>query len=153
MPATGAMPLDGMANRVGDELAVGPWTPLDQARISGFAEATGDRQWIHVDSERAAAELPGGHTIAHGFLVLAAASVVVQQIPLAGVASSLIYGIDRVRFLAPVAAGTSIRARVTLSEWQARDDGAQARWRVTVEGEALARPAAVFELIVRYRAG
>ena len=153
MPASGAMPLDGMAGRVGDEFAIGSWTPLTQARIAGFADATGDRQWIHVDSARAASELPGGQTIAHGFLVLATASVVVQQIPLAGVAASLIYGIDRVRFLAPVAAGTAIRARVTLAEWQARDDGAQARWRVTVEGEALARPAAVFELIVRYRAG
>jgi len=152
MGQAGPWSLDQLAARAGEELAVGAWTPITQAHIAGFAEATGDRQWIHVDTERAAAELPGGQTIAHGFLVLAAASTVVQAVPLAGVGASLIYGLDRVRFLSPVVAGTMIRARATLAEWALRESGAQARWAVTVEGQGLDRPAAVFDLIVRYQA-
>lgn len=137
----------------GREVAVGAWLTLDQACIDGFAAATGDRQWIHVDPARARAESPFGSTIAHGFLVIsAAAASMLEVVKVQGAGMAMIYGLDRVRFVAPVVAGTRVRARITLERWTPRPEGGQAEWAVTVEGEGMEKPVAVFGLIVRYLA-
>ncbi|NMG36955.1 MaoC family dehydratase [Azoarcus sp. TTM-91] len=136
---------------VGRRVATGAWIVMDQPRINGFAETTGDRQWIHVDTARAEKESPFGGTIAHGFLVISAAAasmldvVVVEQ---AGMA--VIYGLDKVRFVSPVPQGSRIRAAIGLQALEPRGEGMQARWEVTVEREGGDKPAAVFELVVRY---
>src|ERR1700722_15543762 len=83
----------------GREVGVSDWLTIDQARINLFADATGDHQWIHVDVERAAREMPGGKTIAHGYLTLSLISMFVEKLMVVGGVSRLInYGLDRVRF-------------------------------------------------------
>ena len=95
---------------VGEELGVSDWIEISQDRINKFAEATGDFQWIHIDVERAKNELPGATTIAHGFLTLSLLPQVIGEIyKLEGVKHSLNYGTDRVRFTAPVPAGSRVR--------------------------------------------
>ena len=100
---------------VGEELGVSEWIEISQDRINKFAEATGDFQWIHIDVERAKNELPGATTIAHGFLTLSLLPQVIGEIyKLEGVKHSLNYGTDRVRFTAPVPAGSRVRGRYRL---------------------------------------
>lgn len=108
--------LETMSGRIGDELGVSSWVHLDQARISEFAHCTGDDQWIHVDVERSELESPFGSTIAHGYLTLSLlgpASLEVWIRP-AGIMTALNYGIDSVRFLAPVPSGSRVRNRIKL---------------------------------------
>ncbi|MDO9598479.1 MAG: MaoC family dehydratase [Azoarcus sp.] len=143
--------LDQLADVVGTEVAVGAWLTLDQPCIDGFAAVTGDHQWIHVDPERARAESPFGSTIAHGFLVISsAAASMLDVVKVQGAAMATIYGLDRVRFVAPAPAGIRVRARITLERWTPRPEGGQADWAVSVEGDGMEKPVAVFELIVRY---
>lgn len=101
---------------VGHELGVSDWLTIDQERISQFAACTSDHQWIYVDVERARRESPYGSTIAHGYLILALLSQFQYEVELipAGVAQAINYGVERVRFLAPVKPGARIRDRVTL---------------------------------------
>src|SRR4051812_18559013 len=100
---------------VGTELAVTDWLTLTQERILEFAEATGDRQWIHVDEARAARESPFGRTVAHGFLTLSLLSDLLQQaLDVQGVRMGINYGLNRVRFTGPVPAGSRVRARFRL---------------------------------------
>lgn len=101
---------------VGHGLGVSDWLTIDQERISQFAACTSDHQWIHVDVERARRESPYGSTIAHGYLILALLSQFQYEVELipAGVAQAINYGVERVRFLAPVKPGARIRDRVTL---------------------------------------
>ena len=101
---------------VGQELGISQWVRLDQQRIDEFADCTGDRQWIHVDRERAARESPFGGTIAHGYLTLATVGPAQLEVWIApaAIATALHYGLDRVRFLAPVPAGGNVRTRVKL---------------------------------------
>ncbi|WP_042882988.1 MaoC family dehydratase [Cupriavidus necator] len=101
---------------VGRELGVSDWVLVDQARIDAFAKCTGDRQWIHVDVERAKRESPFGGTIAHGYLtlsLLASLAIEIGLIP-KDASSGLNYGLDKVRFMAPVKAGSRLRSRVAL---------------------------------------
>jgi acyl dehydratase len=100
---------------VGQDLGVSQWVRMDQARIDQFADCTGDRQWIHVDRERARAS-PFGGTIAHGYLTLATVGPAQLEVWIApaGIGTVLHYGLDRVRFLAPVPAGVNVRTRVKL---------------------------------------
>ena len=101
---------------VGRELGVSDWVVVDQARIDAFAECTGDRQWIHVDEERAKRESPFGGTIAHGYLTLSllgGLSIEIGIVP-SDAAAGLNYGLDKVRFMTPVKAGARVRNRVTL---------------------------------------
>jgi acyl dehydratase len=105
-----------LAQFVGTEIGVSDWVVVDQRRIDEFADCTGDRQWIHVDVERARRESPYGGTIAHGYLTLSLAASLAMD---AGVippdaAAALNYGLDKVRFVAPVKAGSRVRNRVTL---------------------------------------
>lgn len=124
------------------------WHLLDQARIDAFGALTGDLQFIHVDPVRAAAETPFGGTIAHGYLTLAMLAVMAAEaLPrFEGLRSSLNYGFDKVRFLAPVRAGRRVRGHFVLAEAHAGEGGAwRVRWSVEVEIEAEPRPALVAE--------
>jgi acyl dehydratase len=101
---------------VGKELGVSDWETIDQQRIDRFAECTGDRQWIHVDVERARQESPFGSTIAHGYLLLSLVAPTSLEVFISrsGIKAALNYGIDRVRFISPVKAGSRVRNRIKL---------------------------------------
>jgi acyl dehydratase len=101
-----------LEERVGQEIGVGDWIEMTQDRIDRFAEATGDRQWIHVDRARAATESPFKATIAHGFLTLSLASVMLRNaITITGITMAINYGLNRVRFTGPVPTGSKVRGR------------------------------------------
>ncbi|MFM0168582.1 MaoC family dehydratase [Paraburkholderia sediminicola] len=110
---------------VGRELGVSDWVTVDQARIDAFAQCTGDKQWIHVDVERAKRESPFGGTIAHGYLtlsLLAALAIEIGLIP-EDASAGLNYGLDKVRFMTPVKAGARVRNRVTVMSVEAKGGG------------------------------
>jgi len=117
--------LSGLKERIGQELGVSDWVTIDQARIDKFADCTGDHQWIHVDVERAKRESPFGGPIAHGYLALSMVAALSMQIGIIpkDAAAGLNYGLDKVRFLAPIAAGARIRLRVVLAGAEAKDGG------------------------------
>lgn len=132
----------------GREIGVSGWLTVDQRRIDEFAECTGDRQWIHVDVERARRESPFGGTIAHGYLTLSlAASLAIEAgvIP-ADAAAALNYGLDKVRFVTPVKAGARVRNRVVMLGAEAKPQGrVLLTLQNTIEIEGEARPALVAE--------
>jgi acyl dehydratase len=140
-----------LGNRIGEEIAVSDWLEVTQARINQFADATGDHQWIHVDPVRAAAELPSGSTIAHGFLTLSLLSTLIREsIQFTGLRMAINYGLNRVRFVSPVPSGSRIRALITLQSVDAVSGGFQATWQATIEREGGDKPASVAEWLVRY---
>jgi acyl dehydratase len=135
--------LDDIRARVGQEIGVSSWLTVDQARIDAFAEATEDRQFIHVDPD-AAAKTPFGGTIAHGFLSLSLLSRMGAEAMLIpeGVKMAVNYGLDRVRFLAPVKSGARVRGRFTLDSVEEKAPGQILfRHAVTVEIEGQEKPA------------
>jgi acyl dehydratase len=136
----------------GREIAVTDWLIMTQERIDRFAEATGDQQWIHVDRERAQRESPYGSTIAHGFLTLSLLSHFMKQAIQfrSGVRMAVNYGLNRVRFPAPVRAGANIRARIGLLSLEEVSDALQAVFSVTIEIENSDKPCCVAEWVVRY---
>ena len=142
--------LDELRSAVGSEIGTSEWLPVDQARIDAFAAATGDHQWIHVDVERAAAG-PFGRPISHGYLILSLLAPMMAQIyRIEGVEMRVNYGLDRVRFVSPVLAGSRVRARLTLREIAEVAAGThQLSWSVRVECEGADRPACVAEPITR----
>jgi len=144
--------LDGIQGLVGREIGVSDWLVVTQERINGFADATGDRQWIHVDAERAKRESPFGMTIAHGFLTLSLISQLMQQTVQirAGSRLAVNYGLNRVRFPAPVREGSRIRGRFTLASFKDPGDSYEAIFHCSVECEGSEKPACVAEWIVRY---
>ena len=143
--------LDGLRALVGQEVAASDWVLVAQDRIDAFADASGDHQWIHVDAERAAAESPFGATVAHGFLTLSLLSALMRNaVSIGGLRMTINYGVNRVRFVAPVPAGARIRARVTLLSLTDVDQGAQAAWQVVVEREHAEKPCLVAEWLLRY---
>jgi acyl dehydratase len=150
MPIVELADLDDLRGRIGREVAVSDWLEVTQERIDRFAEATGDRQWIHVDRERAA-RTPQGGTIAHGFLTLSliphlASSAL--RLPPARMAIN--YGLDRVRFTSPVPAGSRVRARFELlGVREAAGPAIDIRWKVTIEVEGTGKPACIAETIAR----
>jgi acyl dehydratase len=152
MPPIVLETLQSLKNFVGREIATTDWFLVTQERIRQFAEATEDRQWIHVDPERAQRESPYGATIAHGFLTLSLLSHFMgQAIHISnGVRLSINYGLNRVRFPAPVRADTEIRARVTLQSLKEFPDSVEAVFGVSMEGKAAAKPCCVAEWVVRY---
>lgn len=136
---------------VGREVGVGGWVEVSQGRIDAFAEATEDRQWIHTDAERAARESPFEGTIAHGFLTLSLLSELMRlAVSVGGLRMGLNYGLNRVRFVSPVPAGSRVRGRFTLKALKEIKGGAEAAWKVTVEREGGDRPCCVAEWLVRY---
>ncbi len=136
---------------VGRELGASRWMTLDQRRIDEFADCTDDRQWIHVDVARAQRESPLGTTIAHGYLTLAmvAPSTFEVLVEPAGIAQALNYGLDRVRFVAPVKSGARVRNRIKLLAAEAKGDG---RFLLTTENtieiENEAKPALIAHVLV-----
>jgi len=135
---------------VGQELGVSEWMTIDQERINHFASFTGDQQWIHVDVERAKRESIFGTTIAHGYLTLslaAALSMGLGIIP-AGVSQVLNYGLDKVRFLAPVKAGSRVRDRVVLLAAEPQGKGRLLlKFRNTIEIEGETKPALIADAL------
>jgi acyl dehydratase len=129
---------------VGREIGLSDWITVDQRRIDLFAEATGDRQWIHVDPARAAAG-PFGSTVAHGFLTLSLlAELGEAAFDIDDVVMGVNYGLDRVRFPAPVKAGSRVRGRFVLQSYQPLErGGAQLAVEATIEIEGGAKPACV----------
>ena len=135
--------LDEIRAHVGEEIGLSSWLTVDQERIDAFAEATEDRQFIHTDPA-AAAQTPFGGTIAHGFLSLSLLSRMGAEVMLIpeGVKMAVNYGLDRVRFLAPVKAGSQVRGRFTLDSVEEKAPGQILfRYTVTVEIEGEDKPA------------
>jgi len=136
---------------VGKEVGVSDWLEVSQERINQFAEATEDRQWIHVDAERAQRESPFKSTIAHGFLSLSLLSELGKRtMSVGGVRMGINYGLNRVRFVSPVPAGARIRGRFTLANLESITGGVQATWNVIVERDGGEKPCCVAEWLVRY---
>ena len=143
--------LQSLRSHIGRELAVSEWIEMTQARINRFADATDDRQWIHVDVERAARESPYGAPIAHGFLTLSLTPALIRAaLTFPRVRLAINYGLNRVRFVSPVPAGTRIRGRFTPLAIATKDDAIDVTWAVTIEREGGEKPCCVAEWIARY---
>jgi acyl dehydratase len=145
------MKIRELESRVGQEVGVSPWIEVTQERIDGFARAVGDFQWIHVDRERAKSS-PFGDTIAHGFLTLSLLSHLSEMtFSYEGRRMGVNYGLNRVRFTAPVPSGARVRARFTLGKYEALDgNGVQLTWNTLVELEGSNKPALVAEWLGRH---
>jgi acyl dehydratase len=140
-----------LRSRLGEEIAASDWLTVSQDRIQQFADATSDHQWIHLDAERAARESPFGTTIAHGFLTLSLVSVLLRNtIRIKGLRLAVNCGLNRVRFTAPVPAGSRVRARIAPASVGEIGGGIQVIWTVTVEREGGDKPCCVLEWVVRY---
>ena len=143
--------VDELRSLTGQEVGVSDWFTVTQDHIKGFAEVTQDRQWIHIDPERAARESPYGATIAHGFLTLSLLSHLHSQAVQIRdkVKMGVNYGLNRVRFPSAVRAGSQIRARSVLQGLEEVTGGLQLVWAITVEIENSTKPALVAEWLVR----
>jgi acyl dehydratase len=143
--------IEELRSLIGQEVAVGEWFTIEQSRIDAFADATGDHQWIHQDVDRAKTESPFGGTIAHGFLTLSLLSCLSSAcFEIRGDFRMRInYGLNRVRFPAPVLARARIRPRFTLQSLEEFDEGYQAVWAVNIEVEGGRKPALYAEWVVR----
>lgn len=142
--------------KIGTEIHVGAWLTIDQERIDAFAAATGDRQWIHTDPGRAAVESPYGATVAHGFLTLSLLPLLTEsnapgmfERNYPGMRLRVNYGLDKVRFPAPVVCGSRIRARTLVTGVEEVPGGVQIACRLTVEIEGGAKPACVADQLFR----
>ena len=143
--------LDSLRNQIGQEIAVSDWIAIAQERIDQFAEATDDRQWIHVDTQRAARESPFKTTIAHGFLTLSLVSILIRRtLSFDRFRMAINYGVNRVRFITPVPSGSRIRARFSPMGVEETGGGAQVTWGITIEREGADKPCCAVEWIVRY---
>jgi acyl dehydratase len=139
--------IDELRAKVGEELGVSDWHEVTQDAINAFADATGDHQWIHVDPERAKREMPGGKTIAHGFLTLSLIPMLSHQIShINNVKRGINYGCNKVRFTSMVPAGSRVRGRIKLIAADPMDGGGvRLTNQVTIEIEGQERPACVAE--------
>ncbi len=138
-----------MKQHVGRELGPGEWITVDQEMIDKFADATGDHQWIHVDTDRASREMPEGRTIAHGYLTL---SLIPQMIyalyDIRNKTHGINYGSNRIRFVNPVPSGSRVRMRMTIAEVEdAGDNGVRIHGSCVIEVEGQEKPALVAETI------
>ncbi|MGC4768996.1 MaoC family dehydratase [Micromonospora sp. DT44] len=145
--------VDELTAAVGETLGPGPWQRIDQDRVNLFADATDDHQWIHIDPERAAAG-PFGATIAHGFLTLSLVPALAGQLyRVEGVAMGVNYGLNRVRFPAPLRVGAAVRASAVIAEVSPVSGGVQLVTAVTVNSDGGDKPVCVAETVSRlYRA-
>jgi acyl dehydratase len=152
MPPAKIASVDSLKDSVGHEIAVSGWVEIKQERIAQFAEATGDHQWIHLDSERAAKESPYGVPIAHGFLTLSLLSFLMQQAILFEKTGrhAINYGLNRVRFPSAVRVGSRIRGRFSLASYKDLDEAVELVLAITVECEGSDKPACVAEWVVRH---
>jgi acyl dehydratase len=140
--------LEELRTLAGQEAGVSEWLTVTQEMINGFADLTGDHQWIHVDVERAKRESRFGTTVAHGFLTLSLLSQLMQQaVQIRGNFTTLInYGFNRIRFVSPVSAGSRIRARLQVKSFAENE----VTWLVTVDIEGSEKPALVGEWLERF---
>jgi len=142
--------LRDLKDRVGEEVVVSGWLEMTQERINGFAEATGDHQWIHVDPERARRESPFGVPIAHGFLTLSLLSKFLSEsVRFSQSKMGVNYGVNRLRFTAPVPVGARIRARLTVKRLEELQGGVQVTWAVVLEREGSDKPCLIAEWLTR----
>lgn len=155
MDAAAAL-LERYRSVVGKEIAVGEWFAIDQARINAFAEATGDLQWIHVDPARAAIESPYKSTVAHGFLTLSLLPLLTQanaagqfEKNYPGMRYRVNYGLNRVRFPAPVKPGDRIRAHTMVQDAVMAGNGVEIVYQLTIMIDGDHKPACVAEQVVR----
>jgi acyl dehydratase len=139
-----------LESKVGQEVGLSPWVEMSQQRIDQFAKATEDFQWIHVDPARAK-DSPFGSTIAHGFLTLSMLPKLSEStFEFSDRKMGVNYGLNRVRFTAPVPAGAKIRGRFTLAKYEKLDGGVQVTWNVSIEREGSDKPVMVAESIGRH---
>lgn len=142
--------LPTLSTWLGLEVALSDWVEITQQRIDQFAEATGDRQWIHVDPIRAAKESPFGTTVAHGFLTLSLVPLFKDDcLEFTGVRMAINYGCNRVRFMAPVKVGTRLRGRFKVLAIEEIKGGVQLTMECTIEAEGSDKPVCVAELVTR----
>jgi acyl dehydratase len=142
--------VEGLEALAGSHVGESDWLEITQERVQEFADATGDHQWIHVDPERAAAG-PFGGPIAHGYLTLSLVSYLLPRVwQVEGFGMGVNYGLERLRFPAPVPVGAKVRLRADLVEVQPLDSGVQALMDLTVEIEGGAKPALVAQGLFRY---
>jgi acyl dehydratase len=135
---------------VGQELGVSDWLEIDQKRIDLFADATGDHQWIHVDPARAK-DGPFGTTIAHGYLTMSLGPVLLPQVvTVGGFSMALNYGLNKLRFPAPVPVGSKVRLSADLLEVEDVAGGVQVTYRLTFEVDGQDKPACVAEAVYRW---
>jgi acyl dehydratase len=140
-----------LQQRLGQEIAVSDWFVISQDRISQFAETTEDRQWIHLDATRAAAESPYHATIAHGFLTLSMVSALLRSaIKMPPRRMGINYGLNRVRFMSAVPSGSRIRGRFVPSEIKEIEGGYQVVWTITIERDGSEKPSCIAEWVTRY---
>lgn len=151
MPPLVVENLDALKELIGREFAITDWFEITQERIRQFAEATEDRQWIHLDSDRAEKESPYGTTIAHGFLTLSMLSHFSKQALQikSGVGMIINYGLNRVRFAAPVPSRSKIRARFTLQSLKDVGNASEAVFSVVVEVQSQPKPCCIAEWVIR----
>jgi acyl dehydratase len=145
-----AYSMSSLPGFIGRELGASDWVAVDQERIDRFAECTGDRQWIHVDVERARRESPFGGPVAHGYLSLSLVAPLAMEVGVVppDAAAGLNYGLDKVRFIAPVRAGARVRTRVSLRAVEPQDGGRQLlKLQCTLDIEGEAKPALVAEML------
>jgi acyl dehydratase len=135
---------------VGQDVASSDWVEISQERVQQFADATGDHQWIHLDVERSKRESPYGGTIAHGFLTLSLLPMLMASaVRMSDVRMGVNYGLNRVRFTAPVPVGSRVRAHMKLLQVEDIEGGAQVTWLVTVMREGSDKPVCVAESVTR----
>ena len=135
----------------GQEVGLSDWVLIDQDRINRFAEATGDFQWIHVDTDRAAAELPDGKTIAHGYLTLSLLTALTADfVEVPNLERAINFGANKVRFYTPVPVGSRLRARATVLQARRRAGALLLTSEVTLEIEGVRKPACVAETLGMY---
>jgi len=145
-----ALTIAGLNERIGKELGVSEWVRIDQGRINAFAECTGDHQWIHVDVERTKRESPFGGPIAHGYLTRSMVASLAMEVGILpkDAAAGLNYGLDKVRFLAPVTVGSRVRLRVVLTGTEPREAGQVImKTQNTLEVEGSDKPALIAETL------
>lgn len=142
--------VEELRSLAGQEIAVTDWFTVNQERVNQFAEATGDHQWIHLDVERSKKESPYGTTIAHGFLTLSLLPMIMQSaVSMPEAKLSVNYGLNKVRFPAPVPVGSKLRGRMALKEVEDIAGGVQVTWSVTIEREGSDKPVCIAESIAR----
>jgi acyl dehydratase len=143
-----AATFENLASLTGQEMGVSDWLLIDQDRINKFADATNDHQWIHVNEEMATAMMPGGKTIAHGYLTLSLIPGLTGALmQVEGVTRAINYGSNKVRFISMVPVGSRVRARVKLLAVEPKSGGLLMTNEVTMEVEGLERPAFVAETL------
>lgn len=135
----------------GEEVGLSDWAVIDQNRIDQFAEATADYQWIHVDTERAAREMPDGRTIAHGYLTLALIpALTIDFVKVENLARAINFGVNKVRFYSPVPSGARVRARAKVLQARRRAGALLLTSEIRIEVDGVRKPACVAETLGMY---